>query len=119
MDQGEPRWLSTVKPTPLPPPLTTIVVPDEFYPSSFVQLERCPVSVLGALGADERGLLVPHPTVFLGLILHHARQQMTEGRWGIARDPQQAASEILTGAVDDANTCQAGRGCAPPRCLFR
>ena len=91
-----------MKPTPLPNPLATLVVPDDFHPSSFVRLEQCPVSVLGLLGVDERGLLVPQPTAFLGLIIHHARHQLTEGRWGTAHDPQQAASEILAGAVDEA-----------------
>ena len=108
-----------MKPTPLPNPLATLVVPDDFHPSSFVRLERCPVSVLGLLGADERGLLVPHPTAFLGLIIHHARHQLTEGRWGTAQDPQQAASVILAGAVDEAKTAlrsnQATEGLVPLR----
>lgn len=119
MDQDEPPRLSTVLPTPLPDPLATIAVPEEFHPSSFVQLERCPLSVLGLLGRDPRGLLVLHPTTFFGLVLHHARQQVAEGHWGTARDAQQAAREILAGAVGDAeaalSSSQATEGLVPLR----
>jgi hypothetical protein len=88
---------------PASPPslLTTIVVPDAFHPSTFARLERCPLSVLGLHGADERALLVPHPTAFLGTILHHVRREVLEGRWGVATGPQQAAAASLAAAVDD------------------
>jgi CRISPR/Cas system-associated exonuclease Cas4 (RecB family) len=94
--------LTAMKPTPLPDPLTTVVVPDEFHPSSFAQLERCPLSVLGPLAADQGDLLVAHPAAYLGQIIHHARHEVVEGRWGTARAPRQAAAEIFAGAVDEA-----------------
>jgi CRISPR/Cas system-associated exonuclease Cas4 (RecB family) len=102
VDQGEVDSLNAMKPTPLPNPLSTIVVPDEFHPSSFAQLERCPLSVLGPLAVDQKDLLVAHPAAYLGQILHHARHEVIEGRWGTAQDPRQAASEIFAGAVDEA-----------------
>lgn len=91
-----------MKPIPLPRPLTTIVVPDEFHPSGFAQLKRCPLSVLGLPAANEKGLLVPHPTALLGMILHHVRHEVLKGRWGMAEVPQQAVHGILAVAIADA-----------------
>lgn len=85
----------------LPRALATVVVPDLFHPSSFAQLERCQLSVLGTLCADRRALLVPHPAAFLGLLLHHARQEFIQGRWGATREARPAAAAILDRAVED------------------
>ena len=92
----------TMKPSRLPSPLTKIVVPDEFHPSSFAQLEHCPLSVLGLLGANVDDLLVSHPAVFLGMVLHHVRHEVLEGRWAEAGDPRQAALEVFNETVEEA-----------------
>lgn len=89
------------RPPPLPSPITTIVVPDAFSPSSFVQLERCALSALGLRRKNVQGLLVPHPAAFLGVVLHHVRHEVLKGRWGGARTPLRAALQILATAVRD------------------
>ena len=92
------------RPPPLPDPIKTIVVPDVFHPSSFLQLERCPLSVLGTLGGNVEGLLVSHPAAFVGMILHHVRHEILSGRWGEAGDCRRAALEIFDSAVEDVET---------------
>ena len=91
-------------PPRLPAPLDEVVVPQYFHPSSFVQLERCALSVMGRPGAgDEResALLLPHPTAYLGLVLHHVRQDIIEGRWGEANEPVAAVRSALAAALAD------------------
>lgn len=88
-------------PPPLPSPITTVVVPDFFHPSSFTQLERCPLSVLGLRDSNVGDLLVSHPAAFLGMVLHHVRHEVLEGRWGEAISPQSAAVEIFEAAVKE------------------
>lgn len=89
------------RPPPLPSPIATMVVPDVFHPSKFVQLERCPLSALGPLGDDVEGLLVSHPAAFVGVVLHHVRHEVLEGRWGDAQDPRSAALAIFAATIED------------------
>ena len=89
------------RPPSLPSPLTRITVPAVFHPSSFSQLERCPLSALGLIGGNVEGLLVPHPEALFGVILHHVRHEVLAGRWGEAGGPRRAALEIFTSAVED------------------
>ena len=85
----------TKKPPPLPGLIATVVAPDAFHPSSFAQLERCPLSVLGARGGNAADLLVAHPAAFIGVVLHHVRHEVLEGRWGGAGNPRRAALKIF------------------------
>lgn len=89
------------RPPSLPRPITRITVPAVFHPSSFSQLERCPLSALGLLSGNDEGLLVPHPEALVGVILHHVRHEVIAGRWGEAGGPRRAALEIFTSAVED------------------
>lgn len=92
-----------------PPPrrpaaIEEIRAPAHFSPSSFFRLEQCGLSVLGIPRADNpsvNGLLVPHPTSFLGIALHHARQELLEGRWGAATDPLTAAELLVSKALTE------------------
>ena len=85
---------------PLPNPITTIVVPDVFHPSSFFKLERCPLSALGPLGGNVEGPLVSYPAAFVGVILHHVRHEVLAVRWGEAGDPRRATLEIFASSVE-------------------
>ena len=91
----------TNRPPPLPSPITTVVVPDVFHPSTFTQLERCPLSTLGLLDGNVEDLLVSHPAAFVGVVLHHVRHEVLEGRWGEAGDPRSAALEIFATAIEE------------------
>ena len=107
------------RPPPLPVPVTTIVVPTLFNASSFAQLERCPLSVLGQRGGNVDELLVAHPVSFMGVILHHVRHEVLEGRWGEAGNPRRAALDIFARAVEDVEAAlerdQATAGLVPLR----
>ena len=92
----------TKRPPPLPSPLTKIVVPNVFHPSSFSQIERCPLSVVGLTNRSVDDLLVPHPAAFFGVVLHHVRHEVLEGRWGEETDPKSAAFKILATAIEEA-----------------
>ncbi len=89
-------------PPQLPEPLATVLVPAAFHPSSFTQLERCPTSVLGLLTVGHDGLLVSHPSAYLGVALHHVRHEILKGRWGDATEPREAALLLLDMAVREA-----------------
>ena len=56
---------------------------------------------MGLLGSNVEGLLVSHPAAFVGLVLHHVRHEVLEGRWGEAGDPRRAALAIFAAAVED------------------
>ncbi len=89
----------------LPPPIDAVLVPSSFSVSTLVSLERCALSVLGTnycRGVRADGVLVPHPTALLGTILHHARAEVREGRWGDARDPLDAFRTVFQTALASA-----------------
>lgn len=86
----------------LPPPINSVIVPSSFSVSTLVALERCALSVLGKSdchGVRADGVLVPHPTALLGTILHHARAEVREGRWGDARGPLDAFRTVFQDAL--------------------
>jgi CRISPR/Cas system-associated exonuclease Cas4 (RecB family) len=89
----------------LPPPIDSVLVPSSFSVSTLVSLERCALSVLGTSHCQEvraDGVLVPHPKALLGTILHHARAEVREGRWGDARDPLDAFRSVFQTALTSA-----------------
>ena len=81
---------------PLPDRIESVIVPERFHPSTFVDLERCPLSVLGHSAVQSDGLLTIHPMAYLGIVLHHTRHEVVEGRWGGAKDATAAAADVLT-----------------------
>ncbi len=86
----------------LPPPIDSIIVPDSFSVSNLASLERCALSVLGMESTDgvrASAVLLPHPLALLGTILHHARAEVREGRWGEAATPVEAFRNLFEDAV--------------------
>lgn len=67
----------TEPPPQLPAPISVIVPPETFSPSSFVALERCPLSVLHGLDEDE--MLPPSPLALLGDAIHRTMQSVQGG----------------------------------------
>ena len=84
---------------PLPARLDRIEIPHFFHPSSFVAMERCALSVFGLAAADANGLLTPHPTAFLGTLLHHVRAEIGAGRWGGLGSGRAAADVVFADAL--------------------
>ena len=89
------------RPPPLPRRIVSVEAPEAFHPSSFVRLEECPLSVLGVRSARESEILVVHPTAYLGVVLHHVRQEVLEGRWGASTTARAAADAIFKAALSE------------------
>lgn len=100
----DPAVLHVTPPPPsLPKRLARVVVPEAFHVSAIAKLERCPLSVLGVPAPDEErhgALLVPHPTAYLGIALHHARGEVLEGRWAGAEGAREALRLAFEQALD-------------------
>lgn len=56
----------------LPPPITNVVVPGAFAPSTWLRMEACPLSVW----ADEHATLAPAVKAVVGRVLHSAREEV-------------------------------------------
>lgn len=83
-----------MRPPSLPAPIERVDAPEFFHPSSFINLERCALSVLGANHSAD-SLLPVGGAALLGSLIHHVRHQLLLGRWGDERDGAAAANLVL------------------------